>query len=391
MRTLALLLLIPLAAASAPVPPAGERVDQAVARAEADARVASRRLAELEKAAGAARGAAATLKAEQAAAAAAIDAAEARIDESMARLQSARVAVSAHQQRLARRRAPLAALLAGLVNIGRRPPLLALSEGASADELVRLRAILDTATPVIERRSAAVAGAVEQTRRFERAALRESKTLADRRAELVRRQRRFSEVERQFAAQAASLEGEAVIAGDQVLASGERIGSARAEAESTRLGLATARRLAAGPLAPARPMAGDAPLPAPDFAYRLPVDGAIRDGLGSVSAAGVRSRGISVAALRGAVVTAPAAGRILFAAPYRGQDGVVIIDHGRGWTSLLLGVSSRLPKGTTVEPGEPIGRALGPVGVELRRNGTAISPAFISASSELLSNGAKSR
>jgi septal ring factor EnvC (AmiA/AmiB activator) len=285
----------------------------------------------------------------------------------------------------------LAALLAGLVNIGRRPPLLALSEGASADELVRLRAILDTATPVIERRSAALAGAAEQTRRFELAAMRESEALAERRAELVRRQQRFSEVERQFAARAASLEGEAVIAGDQVLASGERIGSAQAEAESLRIGLATARLLAADPLAPARPMAGDAPLPTPDFGYRLPVDGSIRDGLGSVSKAGVRSRGIFVAADRGAVVSSPAAGRILFAAPYRGQDGVVIIDHGRGWTSLLLGVSSSLPKGTMVEPGEPIGRALGPVGVELRRNGTAVSPAFIAASSELLSNASKSR
>ena len=90
-------------------------------------------------------------------------------------------------------------------------------------------------------------------------------------------------------------------------------------------------------------------------------------------------------------VTVPADGTILFAAPFRNEDGVVIIDHGGGWTSLLLGVASDRPRGSQVQRGEPLGRALGTIGVELRRKGRPVSPALIAASSVPLSNGGKSR
>jgi septal ring factor EnvC (AmiA/AmiB activator) len=90
-------------------------------------------------------------------------------------------------------------------------------------------------------------------------------------------------------------------------------------------------------------------------------------------------------------VIVPADGRILFAAPFRGEDGVVIIGHAGGWTSLLLGVASDRPKGSMVKRGENLGRALGPVGVELRQNGRPVSPALIAASSVPLSNGGENR
>jgi hypothetical protein len=61
------------------------------------------------------------------------------------------------------------------------------------------------------------------------------------------------------------------------------------------------------------------------------------------------------------------------------------------WNSLILGVASDRPRGTEVRRGEPLGRALGPIGVELRRDGVPISPAFIAASSVPLSNGGNSR
>jgi murein DD-endopeptidase MepM/ murein hydrolase activator NlpD len=90
-------------------------------------------------------------------------------------------------------------------------------------------------------------------------------------------------------------------------------------------------------------------------------------------------------------VIAPADGKILFSAPYRGQDGVVIIDHPGGWTSLLLGVASERKRGSRVRRGELLGRALGPLGAELRRDGVPVSPALIAASSVPLSNGSESR
>ena len=138
-------------------------------------------------------------------------------------------------------------------------------------------------------------------------------------------------------------------------------------------------------------MRGDSALPPPDFAYSLPVAATLSDGIGSVSPAGIVSRGLKFDTPRGAAVIAPADGKILFAAPYRGQDGLVIIGHGGGWTSLLLGVASDKPKGSEVRRGELLGRALGPVGVELRRNGQPVSPALIAASSVPLSNGSENR
>jgi len=138
-------------------------------------------------------------------------------------------------------------------------------------------------------------------------------------------------------------------------------------------------------------MRGDAALPASDFGYALPVDAPLSTGVGSVSEAGIVSRGIRFDTGRGTAVRAPASGKILFAAPYRGEDGIVIIDHGKGRTSLLLNVSADVERGDRVELGQVIGRALGPVGLELREKGETKSPAFIAASSPPLSNAGKTR
>jgi septal ring factor EnvC (AmiA/AmiB activator) len=176
-----------------------------------------------------------------------------------------------------------------------------------------------------------------------------------------------------------------------VLASDEALALASSDAETRRSARAVAARLADLDFAPARPMRGDSALPRLDFAYSLPVDAPLTEGLGSVNKAGISSRGLRFANARGASVIAPADGEIVFAAPFRGQDGIVIIDHPGGWTSLLLAVVSEKPRGSKVRRGEFIGRALGPLGVELRQNGVPQSPALIAASSVPLSNGSNSR
>jgi septal ring factor EnvC (AmiA/AmiB activator) len=166
---------------------------------------------------------------------------------------------------------------------------------------------------------------------------------------------------------------------------------AGSEASGRAAVLASASRLLQLSFAPARPIRGDSALAPLDFGYSLPVDAPLVEGLGSVSRTGIASRGLKFTTGRGIPVIAPADGEIMFAAPYRGQDGVVIIGHSGGWTSLLLGVSSDKPKGSKVARGEFIGRTLGPLGVELRRNGVPQSPALIAASSVPLSNGGNSR
>jgi len=80
---------------------------------------------------------------------------------------------------------------------------------------------------------------------------------------------------------------------------------------------------------------------------------------------------------------------VRFSGPFRSHDGVVIIDHGKGWMSLIVGVASTLKPGDRVTLGDPLGRALGPIGVELSQNGRRVSPALIAGSSQTLSNAAE--
>ena len=380
-----------LTAASAPVVLPVEPVDAELARARAEASVAAKRLAALEAQAANAGNQAARLKAERAAAAAAIEDSEARISAADAALRLARARVTLGEQRLAKKRAPLAALLAGLATMGRQPPLLSLADGGSLDEMVRVRALLDTTMPLITRRSAALSAELGARRRLAAAADAARTDLTKDRDQLARRQQHFAELEASAATRAASLQGEAFGAGDRVLASDEVLDAAGGDTARRRAAMTNAAALVPLGFAPPRPMRGDAPLPVPDFAYSLPLDAPLTEGLGSVSPAGIVSRGMRFANPRGVPVIVPADGKILFAAPYRGQDGIVIIDHGRGWTSLLLGVASDVPRGSAVRRGQLLGRALGPVGAELRQAGRPVSPAFIAASSVALSNGGNSR
>ena len=393
MRAAALLLIAPLllAAGSAPVQPPAETADAELVRARAEAEQATKRLASLEARAKRAGDEAERLHAEQLAAAGAIEEAEARISASNAALRLAQARVALAEQRLAKRRAPLAALLAGLATMGRQPPLLTLADHGSVDEMVRVRALLDATMPIIERRSAALTAELAERRKLASAAATARGELTRDRQRLAERQQRFTELEAKASARAARLSGEAFGATDRVLASGESLESAGSDAERLREGRKAASELVALDFAPPRPMRGDSPMPPTDFAYTLPVAAPLLDGVGSVDGAGIVSRGLSFATTRGAAVMAPADGTIAFAAPFRGEDGLVIIDHGGRWTSLLLGVASDRPRGTRVKRGEPLGRALGPVGVELRRGGVPVSPALIAASSVPLSNGGSSR
>ena len=380
-----------LTAASAPVAPAAASVDSVLSRAQSEAREASRRLAQLEKQAAQAGSEASKLHAQQLAAAAAIEEMEARIGESDAKLHLARAQAALTERRLATRRAPLAALLAGLATMGRQPPILALADQGSVEEMIRVKALLDATMPIIQRRTAALQSELARKQRLADVAEDARLSIAANSKELEERRQRFAELEARASERASLLTGQAFGAGERVLASDEALAAAGSKASGRTIALATASRLSQLTLAPARPVRGDSALPAQDFGYSLPVEASLIEGLGTVGRTGIASRGLKFATGRGVPVNAPADGEILFAAPYRGQDGVVIIGHPGGWTSLLLSVSSEKPKGSKVRRGEFIGRTLGPLGVELRRDGVPQSPALIAASSVPLSNGGNSR
>jgi hypothetical protein len=78
-------------------------------------------------------------------------------------------------------------------------------------------------------------------------------------------------------------------------------------------------------------------------------------------------------------------------AAFRDHDGIVVIEHDGGWTSLLIEMSPRVERGARVAAGDPIGRALGDLQLELRHDGQPVSAALIAGSSRLLFNRSRLR
>ena len=380
----ALLLIASSAAlgASAPLQPELLPIDLELRQARSDAAAAEARQRRFEAAATKASDLASRLRAQQLAAAEAIAVAEARISAADAEARLIRTYLAVQRQRLAAEQAPASSLLAGLALMARRPPILLLADSGSAEELVKLRLLIAATTPAIQARTAALADQLDRGSRLERAALQ-----AGSRDELARRRTAFAELEARAVRLAEGRGAEALSAGDVAIASEERLSELGRAAQSGRSANELALELAGLGPAPL-PRAGNSQQT--ELAYVLPSAAPVIDGLGAVSAAGVRSRGVTLATRRGNALVAPAAGRILFAGPFRDYDGVVIIDHGRGWKSVLVNAGSSLGRGTAVKLGDPLGIALGPVEVQLQHGGRPVSPALIAGSSAILSNTRKS-
>jgi len=273
--------------------------------------------------------------------------------------------------------------------MAQRPPLVALLDERGTDDLVKVSVLLDSTLPVIRERTKDLSGDLAQGQRLLAAALAARGELVRSREALQANRQRFAALERQALDQSLAAAGQALSSGDVALAAGEQIEQLRGEQSSS----ASARQLAAGLAsedpAPARPIPPLGPTPAPPFAYALPADAPVLEGLGAVDDSGVRSRGLQLATPRGAPLIAPADGVVRYSGPFRDYDGILIIDHGGGWLSLIVNVGSPLREGERVSLGTPIGRAFGPVEVQLSRNGQRFSPALIAGSSGSLSKGGK--
>jgi septal ring factor EnvC (AmiA/AmiB activator) len=121
-----------------------------------------------------------------------------------------------------------------------------------------------------------------------------------------------------------------------------------------------------------------------------PVRGRIVAAFGQPGADGQANRGIAFATAPDAQVVAPFAGQVMFAGPFRSYGLVLIIDHGEGYHSVILGlVRIDATAGQWVAAGEPVGAApdengaangaatvAGRPGIylELRRAGQPIDP-----------------
>ena len=359
MRRFVLLALAPLLVSAAdPV---------RVAQQEAAAAAAEQK--RLEAAANAARSEAEQAAARRAAEAQAMLAAETRIalaEAQLAALERRRALLDA---RLAEARRPATALLAGLAEAGRRPAWLMLATAGGAEEQVRLTALVRALGPEVERRSAALRGEAEALAATVRAQQTLREQLAAERKAAADAQQRFAAREREALEAARTNETRAFDAGDEVLGRGERLALLQSEAQRRQAARTLAVSLARLPVSQPRPLPSDERRSQPPFAWSLPAGGAVTTGMGELANNGVRARGLTIASAAGTQVVAPATGRIAFAGPFRARAGVIIVDHGKGWATLLTNVRPAVRAGDRIEGGERIGRALGPVTAELFREG----------------------
>lgn len=376
-------------AGGAPAQPQRPPLEQALERALAEQTAAETRMQKLEDAAEAARGQAERLRAQQAAAAEAINAAEARITAAETQYRLAAAYVAAHRQRLAQEQKPVSSLLAGLALMAQRPPLLALATGSDSDDLVKIGVLLDSTWPAVRLRTRALSSQLKEGQQLEEDARVARADLIRSRQLLRGRQAEFAALEQRARTQMLAAGGEALGAGDVAIAAGVTVEQLKGEQAERTSAEKLARFLSSEPAAPARPMAPATELPA-TFVYSLPVRASVVQGLGDVSNSGVRSRGITFATARGSAVKAPAEGVVRFSGPFRDYDGILIIDHGSGWLSLLVNLSSPLAAGDRVAAGDPIGRTLGPLQVQLSHQGRRVSPALIAGSSQTLSKTERS-
>ena len=380
--------LLGLAAASGPVQPTAEPLELSARRALAEARIAEAQVQKLQAAAEKAQDEAERIGVQRAAAAQAIAAAEARISAADANARVISAQILMRRDRLRKEQAPATALLGGLAIMSERPPLLAILDQGSTEEFVRVRLLLDSTLPTIRARTASLRAELARGRTLQ-------KDAEDARAELVRsrntladRKREFAELETKALKIANERGGEALGAGDIALARGEEAAQLTGEIQRGSQARVIAAELSRLPAPPARSGSPEAVRASP-FAYTLPSPAPVVEGLGAVAANGVRSRGLTLSTASGAAVTVPASGIIRFSGPFRSYDAVVIIDHGNGWMSLILNTASTLKPGEKVVAGQPLGRALGRIGVELSRNGRHVSPALIAGSSQNLSKKPK--
>lgn len=354
------------------------RERQRLADAKREAITAAARADALTIAAAQETNAAARAREQEAALGKRVEAAAARVRAAEARVALVATLQADERARLATAQTPVARLLAALTGLARRPTIAAVAQPGSVDDLVHVRAVLGTALPAVRARTAGVRSEIVATRRVQASAKLAAKALRDGRAELDQRRVALAALAAQHRGQAQAFGRGAMAQSDRALAMGERardlvdLMTEQGDGEATATGLATLP----GPLPrPGEP--GAVPPDARDAGYRLPVTGTLLTGLGEVSAAGVRSRGLTFAVAAQAPVRAPLGGVVRYSARFRGYDGIVVIDHGAGWTSLITGLGQLgVRAGQAVAPGRPIGRAgQGDdprITVELRRQGRPV-------------------
>jgi len=347
---------------------------QALLIAKREAEEATRRSQQLERQADAATSEAAKARADGEALVARIQAAEAEITAAETRIRIVENLRAEQRARLAKRQQPVVRLTAALQMMARRPPALALVQPGSIEDVVHVRSLLASTLPIVRERTAGLRSEIAAGNRLREQAqlavaslLEGRERLKDRRIALARHEARQRERSQALASSALTESDRALALGEEARDISALIGTLEQQAR-IRQSLA---RLPGPMLRPGD--AGARTIAARPPRYLIPVQGRLVTGMGEISEAGVHARGLTFETPPNAEVVAPADGRVAYAGHFRGYGGILIIEHGPGWTSLITNLGALSVRvGDTVQMGAPVGRAGGRqprVTVELRRNG----------------------
>lgn len=110
-----------------------------------------------------------------------------------------------------------------------------------------------------------------------------------------------------------------------------------------------------------------------------PATGAIVVSYGEETAKGVTSKGIYIKTRNLAQVVAPFDGAVVFAGPFKGYGNMIIIEHGKGYLSLLSGFKDMdCEIGQMLLAGEPVGqmpdRGESKLYMEIRKDSHPVNP-----------------
>ncbi len=283
---------------------------------------------------------------------------------------------------LGKERAKLARLTAGLIRLARIPPGALLASMDSPIDAARAQMVIAAAITETNRNSEQLEHEITllddlghdlDAKRRETA--RASAQLMARQSELAalvgKRQSLYLQTDAERKAEAERAEKIAAEAQDlrDLMARVEAEEKARQAAESHHK---TPARQAALPLASSghfEPGRG------------FPVAGQLKIRFGQNDGLGATSHGITLISHPGSTVTAPAAGVVRFAGPFRGYREILILEHPGGYHSLIAGMARiNVAVGTSVGAGEPVGSmddradAKPELYYELRRNGQFVDP-----------------
>ncbi|KLE32206.1 hypothetical protein AAW01_08610 [Aurantiacibacter gangjinensis] len=375
---------------NAPVDDSPDAMREALADALQEREAAERRSARFEEEAAEAENAAQRAAREAAALAARIQQAEAGITAARARMAMIDRQQANLREELGREQQPVVELIAALQQASRRPLALSVMQPGSVKDIVYLRAILHNRIPQVQAGTRDLRTRLDRARELRRVELAATEALRAEEAELAARREELAEIETRERLAARSAGGSASREAERALALAEEARDLDGLVDELDRAAALRERLAALPgprLRPARPEdaqseADAAPVPSAARAsaptpYVLPVAGRTVTGFGAPQHSGL-SRGLTLAPIAGAQVVSPAAGRVVFAGPYRGYGRIVIVEHRAGWTSLITGLARvDVNVGDDLVSGSPLGTAASSdprITLELRQNGEPVNP-----------------